>query len=112
MCIKIIGDTNSKMLLNNVCPSIISKINSVLKKLDNEDAIQLCSKIENELGSGIVIGNVCPFCGKLSTVKLNKKQMDAYAEFLNGNIRVQEIPNLTPDEREVLLTGICDDCWI
>lgn len=53
----------------------------------------------------------CPFCGKVSTLYID--DIWNYGEWVEGNLSVQEaFPEFTPEERELLLTGICSDCWI
>lgn len=56
----------------------------------------------------ISIQRVCPKCNKLQTVKVEQSQ---YYDWMRGkNIQIA-IPTLTPDEREILLSGICPECW-
>jgi len=51
----------------------------------------------------------CPFCGKPSTVLVDA---DKYITWIKGQGLIQNIfPELTSDERECLLSGICKDCF-
>ena len=51
----------------------------------------------------------CPICGQTHTVKVNSSD---YARFLKRDGLVQDcFPYLKPEEREMLITGICPDCW-
>ena len=56
----------------------------------------------------ISVQNVCPKCGKLQTVKVEQSQ---YHRWMAGENIQKAMPNLTPNEREVLLSGICPECW-
>lgn len=57
----------------------------------------------------------CPFCGKVSTIKLDiektklfDKGMEAYQ---NGALMQNAFPFLSADERELLISGMCPKCW-
>ncbi len=54
------------------------------------------------------IEKTCPFCGTKSVVIVNEKQ---YAEWENGKLIQDAFPDLSADDREILLTGICPRCW-
>lgn len=58
----------------------------------------------------ITIKRTCPFCGKLRAKELDvtRQQMD---DWEHGKMIQYAMPNLTADEREHLLTGICSGCW-
>ena len=57
----------------------------------------------------ITVTNTCPFCGKLHSVEVN--DLDFYL-WSNGITLIQEaFPYLSADEREIVKTGICPDCW-
>lgn len=50
----------------------------------------------------------CPMCGKSYTVIVPH---DGFIAWRNGG-RIQDcLPTLSNEERESLMTGICDDCW-
>ena len=50
----------------------------------------------------------CPVCGKSYTVTVLR---DEFIKWRNGG-RIQEcMPSLSDEDREALLTGICEDCW-
>lgn len=50
----------------------------------------------------------CPCCGVTSTLTLTWDEMNA----LSGNSLIQDaLPNRSPEERELLMTGICGTCW-
>ena len=54
------------------------------------------------------VGNVCPFCSEAHIVEVRKEDYDAW---LNGELIQNAMPYLTPDDREILISGICPDCW-
>ena len=57
----------------------------------------------------ISIKTTCPICNKEHIVNVQEKDWDNYK---NNNELVQNaFPYLTADERELLITGICNDCW-
>lgn len=50
----------------------------------------------------------CPICHKLQTIEV---QVSQYNRWMAGeNIQIA-FPNLTPDQREILMSGICPECW-
>lgn len=50
----------------------------------------------------------CPICGKSYTVIVPH---EGFIKWRNGG-RVQEcMPQLSNEERESLMTGICGECW-
>lgn len=54
----------------------------------------------------------CPMCGKLNSIEVDTREIeDGMSEYGRG-ARIQDaFPNLTLDEREFFMTGICNDCW-
>lgn len=59
--------------------------------------------------SQITIKGRCPMCGNEWSVKVDEVN---YQSFKEGDMLAQEaFPELTPAERELLITGFCDDCW-
>lgn len=57
-----------------------------------------------------VIGTRCPLCGIRSpNLKVTE---EGWHNWRNRGMLIQEaFPELTSSERELLQTGICDDCW-
>ena len=50
----------------------------------------------------------CPMCGKSYTIIVPR---EGFIKWRNGD-RIQEcLPTLSNEDREALLTGICEDCW-
>ena len=51
----------------------------------------------------------CPMCGKEFGIEMSDEQ---YEKYTKGTEFIQDIfPEFTPAQREVLITGICEDCW-
>lgn len=50
----------------------------------------------------------CPFCGKINHVTLTESQWHRW----NFGELIQNVaPELSPAERELLISGICNECW-
>ena len=56
------------------------------------------------------IKTFCPFCETTHIVELNEKQYEQYIKWKSNLIHLQQI-DAPADIREMLLTGICPDCW-
>ena len=55
----------------------------------------------------------CPFCGKISKLKVSTKVWrDGLTAYRNGALIQHAWPTLTPSSRELIKTGICDECRI
>ena len=55
------------------------------------------------------VNTKCPYCGKTSTLEMTNEQ---YEQYISGDSYIQNIfPNWSPAIREMLITGICPDCW-
>ena len=50
---------------------------------------------------------ICPFCCEAHTVKVNLAQ---YKAWQNGELIQNAMPDLTPTEREQLISGLCPKC--
>lgn len=59
--------------------------------------------------SKISVNGVCPRCMRSWTVVVDEAN---YQSFKEGDMLAQEaFPELSAAERELLITGFCDDCW-
>lgn len=56
----------------------------------------------------IEVVTVCPICGCANFVFVN--EMD-YLDWQDGELVQDAFPYLSADEREMLISGICPDCW-
>ena len=57
----------------------------------------------------MIIETTCPFCGKTHEVTVDAID---YLAWEVGDVLAQNaFPYLSADEREMLISGICPDCW-
>ena len=56
----------------------------------------------------IVVEVQCPMCGEINALPV---PLDGYQAWQNGELVQNAFPMLTPDERELLISGICHNCW-
>jgi hypothetical protein len=56
----------------------------------------------------ICVVTYCPFCGKAHEIEVN--EID-YLDWKDGMLAQEAFPYLSADEREMLISGICPDCW-
>lgn len=52
--------------------------------------------------------NRCPFCGNVNSIEVDTAKFVAWQQ---GALIQNAFPDLTPDQREVIKTGICPKCW-
>jgi hypothetical protein len=65
-------------------------------------------KIEYEGLGTVGISTSCPFCGVKNLVRVPQEQYDNW----NSGMLIQNaMPNMSADDRELLMTGICNDCF-
>ena len=50
----------------------------------------------------------CPICGRGNEVEVNESD---YWDWDDGELVQVAFPYLSADEREMLISGICPDCW-
>ena len=50
----------------------------------------------------------CPFCGHANEVEVNEAD---YWDWQDGELAQNAFPYLSAEEREMLISGICPDCW-
>lgn len=57
------------------------------------------------------ITRTCPLCNttNVKTIDVTLQQFFNWSE--GGALIQNAMPNLTPDEREHIKTGICSECW-
>jgi len=56
----------------------------------------------------INILTTCPFCGKTTEVEV---EHNAYFEWQFNGYNIQDVmPNMPASKREMLISGICEDC--
>lgn len=68
-------------------------------------------KIQNRKGTDTMRDAIveihCPFCGKTHIVAVNE---DAYYDWQDGMLIQDAMPDLTPTEREQLISKLCPEC--
>lgn len=50
----------------------------------------------------------CPCCGKISHVKLTENE---WWRWQTGERIQNVVPTMSPEERELLISGVCNTCW-
>ena len=55
-----------------------------------------------------LIETICPLCGAAHTIEVNLT--DCW-DWEDGKCAQDAFPYLSPDEREMLISGICPECW-
>jgi len=50
----------------------------------------------------------CPFCGRGNEVEVNETD---YLDWDDGKMAQDAFPYLSADEREMLISGCCPQCW-
>ena len=55
---------------------------------------------------------VCPWCGKASSFTIDEAAWEnGLAAYWKGALMQDAFPSLSQDERELLITGICSECF-
>ena len=57
----------------------------------------------------VTVLTVCPICGEYNFV--DNVPLDGYNDWLNGELIQNAMPDLSPEEREMLISGVCPECW-
>lgn len=59
-----------------------------------------------------VVTATCPYCKKQSSFKAKSDMLEAGSYKIEQGALIQDaLPLLTPQQRELLISGICDECW-
>lgn len=59
-----------------------------------------------------IVTATCPFCKKQSSFKVKSGILESASYAIEHGAHIQDaLPQLTPSQRELLMTGICDECW-
>lgn len=56
----------------------------------------------------VTIRTTCPFCNKVQSITVNTQD---YRRWKGGLLIQEAFPNLSADDREALMTGICPACF-
>ena len=56
----------------------------------------------------LIITNMCPFCNKIGQVTV---EIEDWKKYKDGALIQNAFPYLSADDRELIMTGICNDCF-
>lgn len=56
----------------------------------------------------VTIVGVCPICNRTNEITVREADVPLW---LAGTLVQDAFPYLSADEREMLISGICPDCW-
>jgi hypothetical protein len=57
----------------------------------------------------IIVTRTCPVCQEEQTLEVEEVELKAYQ---NGQYVQDAFKSLTSAEREMFLSGVCEDCWL
>ena len=60
------------------------------------------------MNNTIILEVACPVCGKVSEISV---EVNDYIDWQNGKLTQNAFPYLSASEREMLISGVCEDCW-
>ena len=55
----------------------------------------------------MIISVKCPFCGKVTEIEV---PLVGYLDWEDGELIQNAMPNLSAEDRELLISGVCYDC--
>ena len=58
--------------------------------------------------NAIYLEATCPFCGHINNILVYE---DDFLAWQNGTLIQYAFPYLSPEDREMLISGICPTCW-
>lgn len=59
-----------------------------------------------------IVERRCPHCGGYTTIVMTNDEYKNYLKWIDREGLIQDLlPNLSPSDREALISGICDKCW-
>lgn len=57
----------------------------------------------------VTLSRKCPICGLVTTMEVDKESFESWK---SGTTLIQKaFPTLTPNQREIIQTGIHQSCW-
>ena len=60
------------------------------------------------MNNTIILEVECPICGNVSEISV---EVNDYIDWQNGKLTQNAFPYLSASEREMLISGVCEDCW-
>lgn len=69
-------------------------------------------QVINQGGDNVILVRKCPWCGKEVRKEVPSKEFCQGMDKYQSGSKVQDaFPSFDPDTREMVLTGICSECW-
>lgn len=65
-------------------------------------------ELANNMGKFVQIAIKCRYCGQEYILNVTDDGYDAY---MNGESVQDAFPCLSPEDRELLISGTCEKCW-
>jgi len=62
----------------------------------------------NVINGKVAVATICPMCGDTKVLSLPEA---GYKAWQNGTMIQRALPELSADDRERLISGICPTCW-
>ena len=59
-------------------------------------------------GKYMMVGTVCPMCSAETKIEVS---VAGHKKWVDGAYIQDALPELSANEREALITGICSSCW-
>jgi len=59
-------------------------------------------------GEKMIVEVTCHSCSKNHSIKV---PLAGHAQWMDGELIQDALPELSSGERELLISGTCDDCW-
>lgn len=56
----------------------------------------------------MIVETKCPLCNEVHYVECSE---EGYKALRNGKLAQVALPDLSPEKREMLISGICPKCW-
>ena len=54
----------------------------------------------------------CTYCEEIKVFEVDNDSKAGYMKWLKGEGLIQDLmPDVLPENRELLISGICSDCW-
>ena len=66
------------------------------------------AKVTMSEATEMTVHPTCPFCGDTTSVVVDAA---GFVAWQSGELVQNALPNLSADDREVLISGICPPCW-
>ena len=69
-------------------------------------------KIVSEANGKLVLERACPFCGNAHRIEVDSEVFsNGMKKYNAGSVVQNAFPSFTQNEREFIVSGICQMCW-